>query len=96
MMGAFIAALALSVWKLYAFFPNKRLSDDDTTPESVALLEQILIETDHNFPGLDETTLYQKMQIHPLFDPKHFWRFNENRLRRLIAHCRFKDPHFRL
>lgn len=96
MMGAFVAALGLSVWKLYLFFPAKPLADDDTTPESVELLERIMIECDRAVPGLDEETLYQKMTEHPLFDSKHFWRFNENRLRHLIAHYRLKDSDFRL
>jgi len=93
MMGSFAAALGLSVWKLYYFFPNKPLADDDTTPESVALLERIMVECDA--PGLEHAQLYQKMLEHPEFDPKHFWRFNENRLLHLIEHYRFKHPDFR-
>jgi hypothetical protein len=93
MMGAFIAALALSVWKLYAFFPNKPLADDDTTPESVALLEKIMVES--NQEGMSESQLYEKMLSHNDFDLKHFWRFNENRLRHLIEHYRLKEPNFR-
>ncbi|MDD5717225.1 MAG: hypothetical protein PHW64_05420 [Sulfuricurvum sp.] len=95
MMGAFIAGLGLSVWKLYYFFPTKRLPDDDTTPESVDLLERIMVETEHNFPGLTDEELYRKMIEHPEFDPNHFWRFNPNRLIHLTAHYRFKEPNFR-
>lgn len=94
-MGAFIAGLGLSVWKLYYFFPTKRLADDDTTPESVELLERIMVQCDRDFPALDEEALYRKMTEHPQFDPKHFWRFNENRLRHLIEHYRLKQPSFR-
>jgi len=95
MMGAFVVALGLSVWKLYYFFPTKPLADDDTTPESIALLESILAESDRSYPGSDEETLYRRMREHPDFDPKHFWRFNRNRLRHLIEHYRFKEPDFR-
>jgi hypothetical protein len=35
------------------------------------------------------------MRAHPEFDSTHFWRFNENRLRHLIEHYRFKEPNFR-
>lgn len=94
MMGSFIAALGLSVWKLYLFFPNKRLLDDDTTPESTALLIRIMIESNH--PSMSEEKLFESMLEHPDFDREHFWRFNQNRLRQLITHHRFTDPQFRL
>lgn len=96
MMGAFIAALGLSVWKLYYFFPTKRLIDDDTTPESVELLERIMVDCDRAFPESDEETLFQKMVHHADYDPQHFWRFNQNRLRHLVARYRLKDSNFRL
>lgn len=95
MMGAFIAGLGLAVWKLYYFFPSKRLADDDTTPESVELLERIMIECNSVHPHLDEESLFQLMCEHHEFDSKHFWRFNENRLRHLITHYRLKEPNFR-
>ncbi|MDD3770810.1 hypothetical protein E0765_11745 [Sulfuricurvum sp. IAE1] len=95
MLGSFVGGVILTVWKLYAFLPVRRLSDDDTTPESVELLERIMVECDRNEPGLDEEALFQRMTSHPEFDPKHFWRFNGNRLRHLIEHYRFKDPDFR-
>ncbi len=93
MMGSFVGGMGLAGWKLYAFFPSKRLADDDTTPESVELLERIMIES--HSPKQSHTELYEAMRDHPEFDPRHFWRFNENRLRHLIEHYRFKDPDFR-
>lgn len=93
MMGAFVLGLGLSVWKLYYFFPTKRLADDDTTPESVALLEKIMVES--NAPGMEHAALYEAMVNHPDFDAEHFWRFNPNRLHHLIEGYRFKDPEFR-
>ncbi|ADR34980.1 hypothetical protein Sulku_2320 [Sulfuricurvum kujiense DSM 16994] len=95
MFGSFVAGLGLSVWKLYAFMPMKRLSDDDTTPESVEQLERIMVECNNAHEHLDEESLYQLMCEHHEFDHKHFWRFNENRLRHLIEHYRLKYPDFR-
>lgn len=95
MMGSFAAALGLSVWKLYYFFPTKPLADDDTTPESVELLERIMVECDTAHAHLDEESLFQMMSKHHDFDANHFWRFNENRLRHLIEHYRLKEPNFR-
>lgn len=94
MMAAFVGGLGLAFWKLYLFFPKTPLADDDTTPESVELLERIMVESYRE--GISHSELYQAMQSHRDFDPKHFWRFNENRLRHLIEHYRFKDPNFRL
>lgn len=96
MMIAFVGGLAISLYKVYLFLPQKPLADDDTTPESVALLERIMFETDRDFPSLSDEKLYQQMTKHPHFDPKHFWRFNENRLRHLVAHYRLKELDFRL
>jgi hypothetical protein len=96
MMIAFVGGLAISLYKVYLFLPQKPLADDDTTPESVALLERIMVETDHTYPKLNDEELYQKITAHSEFDPKHFWRFNENRLRHLIKHYRLKEPSFRL
>ncbi|MCK9374202.1 MAG: hypothetical protein M0P91_13550 [Sulfuricurvum sp.] len=95
MMGAFIVALGLSVWKLYYFFPTERLADDDTTPESVELLERIMIECHQASPLMSEEELYEAMKTHNDFDSAHFWRFNQNRLRHLITHYRLKAPEFR-
>jgi len=94
MMAAFVGGLALSLYKVYLFLPQKPLADDDTTPESVALLERIMVES--NQAGMSEEALYEQMLTHPEFDSKHFWRFNENRLRHLIDHYRLKEPNFRL
>lgn len=93
MMGAFVLGLGLSVWKLYYFFPTKPLPDDDTTPESVALLERIMVESHR--PGMEHDALFEAMVNHPEFDAQHFWRFNPNRLHHLIEHYRFKEPEFR-
>ena len=96
MMLAFAAGLVLTLYKVYLFLPQKPLADDDTTPESVALLERIMVECNNAHEHLDEESLFQFMTKHHAFDPKHFWRFNENRLKQLISHYRLKEPNFRL
>jgi hypothetical protein len=93
MFVAFIAALALSAWKVYLFLPSKPLQDDDTTFESVKLLEKIMLEC--NRSEMDEDELFEAMLHHLEFDPHHFWRFNPNRLRHLIQDYRLSDPNFR-
>jgi len=94
MMIAFVGGLAISLYKIYLFLPQKPLADDDTTPESVTQLEKIMVES--NTPEITEEELFEKMRNHPEFDTKHFWRFNPNRLRHLIDNYRLKEPNFRL
>ena len=93
MIAAFVSALVLSLYKIYLFLPQKPLADDDTTPESVTQLEKIMVES--HTEGMSDEALYEKMLTHPEFDSKHFWRFNENRLKQLISHYRLKEPNFR-
>lgn len=93
MAGAFVAALGLSAWKVYVFLPSKPLEDDDTTAQSVQLLERIMLEC--NSDSMSEKELFETMLLHPEFDPHHFWRFNLNRLRHLIQNYRFNNPDFR-
>ena len=95
MMLAFAGGLVLTLYKVYLFLPQKPLADDDTTPESVETLERIMVECNSSHPNLDEESLFQLMCEHREFDHKHFWRFNENRLRHLIEHYRRKEPDFR-
>jgi len=95
MLAAFISALALSVLKMYLFFPSKPLVDDDTTPQSIEKLQRIMVECDRTNPHLDEEDLFQKIIEHPSFDPTFFWRFNLNRLRHLVEDYRLKEPNFR-
>lgn len=87
MMIAFILALLLSFWKLYMFMPNKVLDDDDQNEASVQELQEIMhkhilsIEEEQ----LNEKSLYSAIISDEHFDQKHFWRFNENRLRQLLV-----------
>ena len=44
MMIFFILTLIVSIWKIYAFLPNKELPDDDTTAESKDELLKLIIK----------------------------------------------------
>lgn len=95
MLGFFIGALGLTLLKLYVFFPNKPLLDDDTTPLAIEKLQQIMVECDRLTPHLDDESLFQHIIEHPDFDSTFFWRFNLNRLRHLIENYRLQEPNFR-
>lgn len=96
MMIAFIAALMLSFWKIYAFLPKKALADDDTTYESIEELTELMIlciinayEDGHE---LSHLLLYERIIRHEKFDKEHFWRFNQNKLNHLIANYYASNP----
>lgn len=85
MMGAFVLALILSLWKIYKFMPNKQLEDDDNTKESVDQLIFIMVDTiQKKSTPPTHKELFILIKSHPNFDEKHFWRFNENRLHQLL------------
>lgn len=96
MMGAFVMALGLSLWKLYHFFPNKPLADDDTTARSVEELMELMvaciIELCDAQECLTPEALYEQMIAHPTFDNAHYWRFNQNRLNQLISRYYILNP----
>ncbi len=93
MMVAFAIAVIFSIWKVYAFLPNKPLHDDDRTDEVDALLHSIMIATivKHG-SDLTVNTLFEKMKEHHEFDPERLWRFNVNRLNQLLAQHRLRYP----
>jgi len=83
MMVAFVLALGLSGWKLYAFMPKEPLKDDDTNLQSTQELMALMycvIATEI----ATEEALLEEMKKHPDFDAEHFWRFNHNRLKKLL------------
>ena len=85
MMGVFTLALALSLWKVYKFMPNKQLEDDDNTKESVEQLTCIMIDTiQKSSTPPTHKELFILITSHNDFDEKHFWRFNENKLHQLL------------
>jgi len=94
MMIFFITALVVSIWKIYAFLPNKQLADDDTTKESRDELIKIMLKTiESSNSNINEDELFVKMESSEYFDNERFWRFNLNRLRQLLNHYYLQNPH---
>jgi hypothetical protein len=92
MMGAFLLALILSVWKLYKFLPNKRLPDDDTTEQSLQQLTILMLEViQSHVTAPTHRELFKAIQTHNKFDTQHFWRFNENKLHQLLQRYYLKN-----
>ena len=96
MMVAFIAALLISFWKIYAFLPKKALADDDTTSESINELTELMISCivdahEENYE-LSPLLLYEHMIAHEQFDQEHFWRFNQNKLNHLLSNYYAGNP----
>ncbi|WP_321778943.1 hypothetical protein [Sulfurimonas sp.] len=93
MMIFFIISLVASMWKIYAFLPNKELADDDTTEASQEELKILMLKviksSDANLKAND---LYKKMRSDKDFDEKHFWRFNQNRLNQLLNQHYLENP----
>ncbi len=85
MMIFFVILLSVSMYKVYAFLPNKALKDDDKTKESQEELEAIIlkiIKSKNN--DLTRTELFELVKNDEDFDKEHFWRFNLNRLNHLL------------
>lgn len=97
MMLFFIAALGLSIWKLYAFMPNKKLIDDDTDATSkaelTALMLQVIVKSFDDNEAVMLQKLYQNMIKDPQFDAAHYWRFNPNRLNHIIQAYLLEHSH---
>jgi len=92
MMISFIVMLAASIWKIYAFLPNKALKDDDTTKSSHKELESLILSViKENKGALSPQELCTKVQQHTNFDKEHFWRFNQNKLNQLLNQYYFKN-----
>ncbi|RLA80630.1 MAG: hypothetical protein DRG78_10615 [Epsilonproteobacteria bacterium] len=94
MMIFFIIALVISIWKIYAFLPNKELPDDDTTEESKIDLTNIMLTTIKNSDGnLSVDELFVKIEESEDFDSQKYWRFNKNRLNQLLNAYYIEHPH---
>ena len=92
MLVFFIIAFTISIWKIYAFLPNKQLADDDTTKESQEELLKIILKVIKSSDGsLDSTKLFEKVKSDENFDEKRFWRFNQNRLNQLLDYYHLKN-----
>jgi len=96
MLILFVILFILSIWKIYAFLPNKPLADDDTTKESQEELLSIIISIiKKNDADINSKELYIKVINDDSFDAKKFWRFNQNRLNQLLNryYMEHKDIH---
>lgn len=94
MMIFFILFLAVSIWKIYAFLPNKELADDDTTEESKKELRDIMLKTIKSSDGtLSIDELFVKIEESEDFDGQKYWRFNKNRLNQLLNVYYMEHPH---
>ena len=93
MMLFFILFLVVSIWKIYAFLPNKALADDDTTEASqeelVSLVLSVIKKSDGNLSNVE---LCERVINDEAFDKKHFWRFNLNKLNQLLTHYYLENP----
>jgi hypothetical protein len=83
MMLIFVFAFVISMWKIYAFLPNKQLTDDDTTPTAQAELLKIILKY-LDKENVNTKELVEKVKNDEEFDKEHFWRFNENKLIQIL------------
>ncbi len=94
MMIFFIIFLVISIWKIYAFLPNKELADDDTTESSKKELTNIMLKTIARSDGnLSVDGLLIKIEESEDFDSQKYWRFNKNKLNQLLNAYYIKHPH---
>jgi len=85
MMIFFIISLVASIWKIWAFLPNKALEDDDRTEASEKELLALMINIIKSKRGMiNEKELFSLMKSDETFDTKRYWRFNQNRLNHLL------------
>lgn len=93
MMTFFLIALIVSMWKIYAFLPNKQLADDDTTQESQDELINLMLRViKENNGNIDVNELLVKMETNEDFDNERYWRFNLNKLNQLLNSYYIKNP----
>ena len=93
MMIFFIIFMIISIWKIYAFLPNKQLEDDDTTVEATNDLVHLMLKVIKKNNGeLTNAELFEKIQEDKEFESQRFWRFNLNRLNQLLQKYYLENP----
>ena len=94
MLVFFMILLIVSIWKIYAFLPNQPLEDDDTTDNSKNELISIMLKTIKNSnEDISVDELYIYMLENEDFNEEKFWRFNKNRLNKLLELYYIQNPH---
>jgi hypothetical protein len=89
----FLLFLTASIWKIWAFLPNKQLEDDDTTPEVQKALLQCMLKAIQTRKGdVNAQELLQQMREESCYDSKRFWRFNLNKLNHLLQSYYSQNP----
>ena len=97
MLIFFIILLVVSIWKIYAFLPNKPLADDDTTKESQEDLLKIILKVIKESNGeLSHSELFMKVQDDDMFNKERFWRFNQNRLNQFVKTISLKSKPYKI
>ena len=92
MMLFFILFLLISIWKIWAFLPNKQLDDDDKTEEATQELKRLMYKIIEEKKGeITTKELFQEINKDEDFDSKLFWRFNLNRLNQLLGNQTIED-----
>lgn len=93
MLIFFILFLITSIWKIWAFLPNKQLVDDDKTEESEHELNSLMLKVIKEHQGeIDERELFIQMTENENFNSELFWRFNLNRLKQLLNAHYINNP----
>lgn len=94
MMIFFVISFVVSIWKVSAFLPSKVLADDDTTQEAQKHLTSLMVQTIQNHDStISVDELYIYMIENEDFNKEKFWRFNKNKLIKLLELYYLKNPH---
>jgi hypothetical protein len=70
------------------------LADDDTTKEAQEDLLKLMLKAIKQSKGkLNSIQLFENVKNDEDFDGKRFWRFNQNRLNKILEYYYLQNPH---